>query len=59
MMFIAGCATTEPVATQQETPPVVEPVQAMEPAPEPEPVMEERQVEDASRAFEESQKKGM
>lgn len=58
MLFMVGCATTEPVTTEPVAQEVVEPVQPME--MEPEPMMEEPQrVEEATKAFEESQRKGM
>jgi PBP1b-binding outer membrane lipoprotein LpoB len=63
LLFIAGCATTETKVTEPEAPAAVEPAEPMEQmevAPEPEPVIEDAPaVEEATREFERSQRKGM
>jgi PBP1b-binding outer membrane lipoprotein LpoB len=61
LLFIAGCATTQTETTQTEAPAAVEPAEPMEKMEvAPEPVIEESPaVEEATREFERSQRKGM
>ena len=59
LLFIVGCATTQTETTQTEAPAAVEPAEPMEKM-EVEPEIEDsRAVEEATRDFERSQRKGM